>query len=265
MESLDTRELTHEGLDTEDPRNLKLARKRKREEQIQKESEEVDSQICVCLHLNILKHSQRVRPNWDLCFIVNCYKYCKMLKQLSRFMMPLGSKALFYNRSLPRCRIKEFLSKSVPVRIEEINSICNQFDKSPAHFNLILRASMCATAKFTLGLFRNLNMKQLKRLFSANKHTRSFKMFHCTLCLPASPDFSDCFRDTTLAQLELHYVEVVNREESDEQLHELDGLISGLSKSSDLHKSIKRIEILSLETFKEQNYQILEKYGFPFE
>ncbi|CAI2380472.1 unnamed protein product [Moneuplotes crassus] len=106
-------------------------------------------------------------------------------------------------------------------------------------------------------------MKQLKRLFSANKHTKSLAMIDCTFRLLACPDFSDCFRGTTLSLLSLFYVGVVNRDEADEHFHELDGLISGLSKSPDLHKSIKKIEIITFKTSQQQDDQVLAKYGFP--
>ncbi|CAI2363608.1 unnamed protein product [Moneuplotes crassus] len=177
--------------------------------------------------------------------------------------MPSELKLSFINQPLTGSHMKEFLSKSIPAAIEEIMIARNKFDKSPSYFNLVLRASMHTTASVQVNYFRNLNMKQLKRLFSANKHTKSLTMLDCTFRLLACPDFSDCFRDTTLSLLNLFYVGVVNRDEVDEHLHELDRLISGLSKSPDLHKSIKKIEIITFKTSQQQDDQVLAKYGFP--
>ncbi|CAI2387195.1 unnamed protein product [Moneuplotes crassus] len=254
----------HEEVDTKDLMSKKLAELKKREKQIQKDSARIDTQICVNLYLNIKKFRRGFQPIWDLYFEVNLSRYCKILKQLSRFVMPPESKFSFCNQPLAGCHVKEFLSKSIPPRIQEICATSSRFDKSPSYFNLILRACMYTIADASLDGFKNLNMKQLKRMFSANKHTKSLTIFNCSLRLPACPDFSDCFRGTTLSELKLCYIKVESRNEEEEHLHELDGLISGLSKSPDLHKSIKIIQIFPSGTFKEQSNQTLVKYGFPF-
>ncbi|CAI2385947.1 unnamed protein product [Moneuplotes crassus] len=237
---------------------------KKREEQIQKDSTEINTQIYANLHLNIKKLSPIFQPDHHLRFNLDCSSDRQMLKQLSRFVVSPKSKISFLYSLHTNSHLKEFFSKSIPPKIKEINASSIKFDKSPSYFNLVLRAIMHTTASVKVNSFRNLNMKQLKRLFSANKHTKSLAMFNCSLRLPACPDFSDCFRGTTLSELRLYYVKMTNCDESDTNLHKLDRLISGLSKSPDLHRSIKRIEIFAIKTTKEQNDQALLKYGFPY-
>ncbi|CAI2384991.1 unnamed protein product [Moneuplotes crassus] len=265
MESLDTREFTHKVPVSEVERSLNLKQRRKREEQIQGESTDINTRICANLLCNIMKLRLNVRPSWNLYFDANLSKDQKVIKQLSRFVMPTNSTVSFCNQSLTNFNMKEFLSKSISARIKEISVSRNKFDKSTLHFNLVLRTSMLTTSNFYCNCLGNLNMKQLKRLFSAAKHTKSLTISHSTLCLPACPDFSDCFRGTTLSQLKLNDIKVENRDKTNRNLHELDGLISGLSKSSDLHKSIKRVRIFNSETSQQQNDQIVTEYGFPFE
>ncbi|CAI2363345.1 unnamed protein product [Moneuplotes crassus] len=265
MEPLNQPDPLQEEVEAPDIVSEKMIECQKIEEHIQEKSNKFGTQIYINLYLNIEKLNRKVQPSWNLLFIVNKSKDCQLLKQLSRFVMPPESKASFYNKSLAGCRMKEFLSKSIPTRIQQINVSMNNYEKSPRFFNLILRASMLTTASIKLICFKNLKIKQLKRVFSAAKHTKSLGISFSTLCLPACLDFSDCFRGTTLSQLKLHYIKVKNRDKTDRNLHELDGLISGLSKSSDLHKSIQSIDILAYNTFGKEDNELLTKYGFPVE
>ncbi|CAI2359835.1 unnamed protein product [Moneuplotes crassus] len=233
------------------------------EEQIKQESEDINVQLFENIYFRMLK----IKFKWDakacIGLLLNNYRYSRLAKEISKIKIPKMARIGLFQADFGNKHFRNFVIKSAPTATEDFSIYKMRREKKLRYLNLLFSRSITKSKQFLMHDFRNINLKQLKRLFVSIKHIDSFAIIDSTFSLPSDLDFSDIFRGTTLKRLTFKSCDITNHDSADESLHTLDSLISGLAKSPDLKKSLESMNISSSRHSNELCEETLAKYGFP--
>ncbi|CAI2359666.1 unnamed protein product [Moneuplotes crassus] len=238
---------------------------RKREEQIQQESSNFDAQICEYLYSKMEGTEIKLESDTTLVLFLDQDNDWKLLKQFSKMKIPRVSSIILHHAPLTKKHFIKFVVNSVPIAMESLHVTGVPNELETKYSSLLVHPKMATANSLSLNCFKNLNEKQLKRLFKTNRHKEYLAISSSTFSLSEEPDFSDCFREATLQRLNLYFSKMDRDNGSNSETHDLDSMVCALSKSPDLHRSIERIFIGSANSSYKLNEETLAKYGFEFE
>ncbi|CAI2366788.1 unnamed protein product [Moneuplotes crassus] len=254
---------TFDTKDTSDPdsKNKSKMERILREKSIQQQCQQIDHKICTSLFKNI--RGERTWKEFNGKIILQCCKLRdrKLLEQCSNFRLPWVTSIVIRFAYQSRRRVNKFLNKSITNKTQLLQ-IHEERRAFPRYLNQLSKASSTIGGKLRIFEFRRMNLKQLKRIFSANRNKSSLWIMKSTFCLPPQPDFSKCFSGTSLESLVFAGSSIHKRKCNPKNLHNLDTLFFGLATSPDLKNSLQNIKVAEKWYFNRHCEVDISQYGF---
>ncbi|CAI2386607.1 unnamed protein product [Moneuplotes crassus] len=263
MESHEQRVTQSRSVDSQEPTNKETTEKRRKGDQIEQESAEINAQLYQSIYLKMWKYEPEPSKRTGMSLSLDRYRDLKLTQVISKVKIPVMSSLGLIQADFENKHFRNFVAKSTPIATKSLCIYRMRREKKLRNLNLLFNCLITTPKMILIHQLRNISLKQLKRLFASCKHSDSLRFVHCTFSLPSDLDFSDCFRGTTLMQLNFNSCTMVNQNDTDEKFHELESLISGLAKSPDLKKSLELVKIHSSRHSSKLCELTLAKYGFP--